>query len=92
MMKTRKSLPMFLFVAAVVAAVPIGWAAPVQAQGAPQGAPSMGAGAQIVQGKVTALDPAKGMLTLEDGTQLTIPSKRGPSSGRASKSSPGRKC
>jgi len=72
-MKTRTSLPMFLFVAAVVAAVPIGWAAEVQAQGAPQGAPSMGAGAQIVQGKVTALDPAKGMLTLEDGTQLTIP-------------------
>ena len=72
-MKTCKSLPIVLLVAAVVAAVPIGWAGQVQAQGAPQGAPSMGAGAQVVQGKITALDPTKGMLTLEDGTQLTIP-------------------
>ena len=46
MMKTRKSLPMFLLVAAVVAAVPIGWAAQVQAQGAPQGSPQRAAQGQ----------------------------------------------
>ena len=74
-MKTRTSLPMFLFVAAVVAAVPIGWAAPVQAQGAPQGAqpPGPTAAAQLVEGKVAALDPSGNKLTLEDGTQLTVP-------------------
>ena len=72
-MKTRKSLGIVLLVAVIATAVPIGGAVQAQAQGAPQGSPSMGAGAQIVQGKITALDPAKGMLTLEDGTQLTIP-------------------
>lgn len=73
MMKTHKSLGIVLLVAAIVAAVPIGWAVQVQAQGAPQGSPQMAAGAQQVQGKVTALDAAKRTLTLEDGTQLTIP-------------------
>jgi hypothetical protein len=72
-MKTRMSFRIILLAAAVVAAVPIGWAVQVQAQGAPQGAPPMAAGAQQVQGKITALDSSKGMLTLEDGTQLTIP-------------------
>ena len=74
MMKTRTSLHMFLLVA-VVAAVPIGWAVQVQAQGAPQGAqpPGPTAGAQLVEGKVAALDPSGQKLTLEDGTQLTVP-------------------
>ena len=72
-MKTRRSLPMFLLAAVVVATVPIGWAAQVQAQGAPQGSPQMTSGAQQVEGKVAALDPSGKMLTLEDGTQLTIP-------------------
>ena len=72
-MKTRMSLRIVLLVVAVVAAVPIGWAVQVQAQGAPQGFPQMAAGAQQVQGKVTALDSAKRTLTLDDGTELTIP-------------------
>ena len=72
-MKTRKSLRMFLLVAVVVAAVPMTWPGQVQAQGASQGSPQMAAGAQQVQGKITALDPSRKMLTLEDGTRLTIP-------------------
>ena len=74
-MKTGKSLWILILVAAIVAAVPIGWTVQVQAQGAPQGSPHMGpmAGAQQVQGKITALDPSKHMLTLDDGTRLTIP-------------------
>ena len=72
-MKTRKSLRMFLLVAVVVAAVPMTWPGQVQAQGASQGSPQMAAGAQQVQGKITTLDPSRKMLTLEDGTRLTIP-------------------
>ncbi len=30
------------------------------------------AGAQQVEGRITALDPAKRMLTLDDGTRLTM--------------------
>lgn len=70
-MKTHKSLGIVLLVAAIVAAVPIGGAVQVQAQGAPQGGQM--AGGQQVEGKVASLDPSGKMLTLEDGTQLTIP-------------------
>ena len=73
MMKTRTSLHMFLLVVAVVAAVPIRWAVPVQAQGAPHGSPQMAPSAQLVEGKVVALDPSGKTLTLDDGTELTVP-------------------
>lgn len=72
-MKTRTSVRIVLLIAAILAAVPIGWAVQVQAQGASQASPQMAAGAQQVQGKIAALDPAKRSLTLEDGTRLTIP-------------------
>ena len=72
-MKTRMSFRIVLLVAAVVAAVPIGWAVPVQAQGAPQGFPQMAPSAQLVEGKVVALDPSGKTLTLDDGTELTVP-------------------
>lgn len=75
-MKTRRSLQIVLLVAVVVAVVPVVWIAQVQAQAAPQGSQPVGltAGAQHeVQGKITAVDPSRKMLTLEDGTRLTIP-------------------
>ncbi len=70
-LKTRKLLQIVLLVVAVVAAVPIGWAVQVQAQGTSPAGPT--AGAQQIEGKITALDAAKRMLTLDDGTRLTIP-------------------
>lgn len=74
-MKTRNSLWNVVFAAALVAAVPIGWAVQVQAQGAPPASPQPGqmAGAQQVEGKVATLDPSGTKLTLEDGTELTVP-------------------
>jgi len=72
-MKTRKSFQIVLLVAVVVAVVPMIWPGQVQAQGASQGSPQMAAGAQQVQGKITAVDPSRKTLTLEDGTRLTIP-------------------
>jgi Cu/Ag efflux protein CusF len=76
-MKMRTSLRMFLLVAAVVAAVSIGWALDVHAQGAPQSAPQMGSGLRGMQhevhGMVKDLDPSGKSLTLDDGTRLTIP-------------------
>jgi hypothetical protein len=74
-MKTHMSCRIILLVATVAAAVPFGWAGQVRAQGAPQGAPPMATAdaQQQVEGKVAALDPSGKMLTLEDGTELTIP-------------------
>jgi hypothetical protein len=75
-MKTRKSLRRLLLTAALAAAVPMVWTVPVHAQGAPQGSPQMLPGKGMpheVEGRIKGLDPYRRMLTLEDGTQLTIP-------------------
>jgi hypothetical protein len=76
-MTTRKLFRRILVAATVVAALPTAWTLPVHGQGGPQGSPQMLPGGsmqqQEVQGTVKNLDPSRGMLTLEDGTQLTIP-------------------
>jgi hypothetical protein len=54
--------------------MPVGWISEVHAQATPgyQG-PSAAGTMQRVEGKIKSLDPSGRMLTLEDGTQLTIP-------------------
>jgi Cu/Ag efflux protein CusF len=69
-MKMRKALRMSLLVTAMVAVLPLAWALDVHAQGATTGA---GAMQQEVRGMIKDLDPSGRMLTLDDGTQLTIP-------------------
>ena len=62
-----------LVLVALLVAMPVGWVRDIHAQATPgsQGPP---AGAmQHVEGKIQSLDPSGRMLTLEDGTQLTIP-------------------
>jgi Cu/Ag efflux protein CusF len=72
-MKWRKPLRTVVLVAAVLAVMPIRWAAPAQAQGAAQSVARMAADAQQAQGTITTLDPGTRTLTLDDGTRLTIP-------------------
>ena len=64
----------FLVLVALLVAMPVGWVSQIHAQATPgyQGAPAPGA-MQHVEGKIKSLDPSGRMLTLEDGTQLTIP-------------------
>ena len=69
-MKKYKALRMSLLVAAMVVALPLGWALDVYAQGATPGA---GAMQQEVRGTIKDVDPSGRMLTLDDGTRLTIP-------------------
>ncbi len=72
MKNTRR---IFLILVALLVATPIGWVSEIPAQTGPggqQGAPKPG-NAMEVQGKVKSVDPSGRMVTLEDGTQLTIP-------------------
>ena len=69
-MKKHKALRTSLLVAAMVAALPLAWTLDVHAQGATPGA---GAMQQEVRGMIKDVDPSGRMLTLDDGTQLTIP-------------------
>jgi hypothetical protein len=64
-----------LVLVALLVAMPVGWVSDVHAQATPgsQGPPAAGGMQQQVEGKIKSLDPSGRMLTLEDGTQLTIP-------------------
>lgn len=76
-MKLRKSLWIIPLVAGIVAASPLAWTLEVHAQGGPPGSlqvlPGTGGMQQEVQGMIKDLDPSRRVLTLDDGTQLTIP-------------------
>ncbi len=62
---------------ALLAALPVGWGSAAYAQAMPGAQASPAAkGMQQVEGKIKSVDPSPRMwtlLTLEDGTQLTIP-------------------
>lgn len=68
MTNTRRLL---LIMVAVLVAVPM-WGNAIQAQMAPPGAPA-GAATNQIQGKIASVDPSGKMVTLDNGTQLTIP-------------------
>ncbi len=68
MNNTRRIL---LILLALLMAVPVGWVGDIYAQAGPQ-APGA-ARPQQVEGKIKNVDPSGRMVTLEDGTQLTIP-------------------
>ncbi len=65
----------FRILIALLVAMPIGWAGDIHAQTGPsiaQGAPGTGQTMQV-EGKIKSVDPSGRMVTLDDGTQLTIP-------------------
>ena len=73
-MKTNTLRRTLLVLVALLVAMPVGWVSDVHAQATPGSqAPPAAKGMQQVEGKIKSLDPSGRMLTLEDGTQLTIP-------------------
>ena len=73
-MKTNNLPRTFIVLVTLLVAMPVGWISEVHAQTAPgYQAPSAAGTMQQVEGKIKSLDPSGRMLTLEDGTQLTIP-------------------
>ncbi len=63
-----------LVLAALLVALAMGWVSDVHAQATPGAqAPPAAGSMQQVEGKIKSLDPWGRMLTLEDGTELTIP-------------------
>lgn len=76
----RRMLPLLV---ALLVAIPLGWLSDTYAQSGPLGSPgppgasgmqAPGAGMmQRVEGKIKSMDPSGRRLTLEDGTELTLP-------------------
>ena len=73
-MKTNNLRRILLVLVTLLVAMPVGWVSDVHAQATPGAqAPPAAGKMQQVEGKIKSLDPSGRMLTLEDGTQLTIP-------------------
>ncbi|MFB3818154.1 MAG: DUF1344 domain-containing protein [Candidatus Methylomirabilales bacterium] len=66
----------FLTLAALLLILPVGWVSQSAAQVSPQAPPAApGAGGmQQIEGKIASVDRSSRTVTLDDGTQLTIPS------------------
>jgi hypothetical protein len=65
----------FRILIALLVAMPIVWVGEIHAQTGPQlaqGVPGAGQTMQV-EGKIASVDPSGRMVTLDDGTQLTIP-------------------
>ena len=71
-MKTHTLRRTLLVLVALLVALPEGWVSDAQAPPGGQ-APPVAGKMQQVEGKIKSLDPWGRMLTLEDGTELTIP-------------------
>jgi hypothetical protein len=69
-MNTNTLRPTLLILVALLVALPLGWVSQSYGQA---GQPPAAGAMQQVEGKIKSLDPSGRMLTLEDGTQLTIP-------------------
>jgi hypothetical protein len=68
---TLRRISVLLFAFLVV--LPLAWVSESHAQGYPQGsAPAVG-GMHQIEGAIKSVDPSGRMLTLDDGTELTIP-------------------
>jgi hypothetical protein len=73
-MKKQTSRWISLLLFALLVGMPGVWVSAVHAQAGSQGTGTTAGGMQQIQGAIQSVDPSGRMLTLKDGTQLTIPS------------------
>ncbi|MBP1774072.1 MAG: hypothetical protein H6Q86_78 [candidate division NC10 bacterium] len=69
-MKKHTLRPISVLLLAFLVVLPLAWVSESHAQGS---APAAG-GMKQIEGAIKSVDPSGRMVTLEDGTQLTIPS------------------
>lgn len=72
-MTKHTSQGMSLLLVALLVAMPLAWVSESHAQSGPKAGAAAAGAMQQIQGKIQSVDPSGAMLTLEDGTQLTIP-------------------
>ena len=67
-MKKHTLRPISVLLLAVLVVLPLAWVSESHAQANPQGG-----GVKQIEGAIKSVDPTGRMLTLDDGTELTIP-------------------
>jgi Cu/Ag efflux protein CusF len=72
-MKKNALRPISVLLLTLLAVMPMAWVSESHAQSMPQGSAPAGGGMKHIEGAIKSVDPSGKMVTLDDGTQLTIP-------------------
>jgi|MudIll2142460700_1097286.scaffolds.fasta_scaffold17079_4 Cu/Ag efflux protein CusF len=72
-MKKDALRPISALLLALLAVMPLAWASESHAQAMPQSGASAAGGMKQIEGAIKSVDSSGRMVTLDDGTQLTIP-------------------
>jgi Cu/Ag efflux protein CusF len=72
-MKKNTLRPISVLLLALLVVLPLAWVSESHAQASPQGSAPAAAGMKQIEGAIKSVDPSGRMVTLDDGTQLTIP-------------------
>jgi hypothetical protein len=72
-MKKNMSRRISVLLLALLVVMPLAWVSESHAQASPQGSAPAAGGMKQIEGAIKSVDPSGRMVTLDDGTQLTIP-------------------
>ena len=72
-MKKNTLRPIFVLLLAILVILPLAWVSESHAQASPQGSAPATGGTRQIEGAIKSVDSSGRMVTLDDGTQLTIP-------------------
>ena len=72
-MKKHTLRPISVLLLAVLVVLPLAWVSESHAQASPQGSAPAAGGMKQIEGAIKSVDPSGRMVTLDDGTKLTIP-------------------
>ena len=72
-MKRNPSRPISVLLLALLVVLPLAWVSESHAQASPRGRAPAGGDSRQIEGAIKSVDPSGRMLTLADGTQLTLP-------------------
>ena len=72
-MKNNTLRPISVLLLTLLVVMPLAWVSESYAQASPQGSAPAAGGMRQIEGAIKSVDPAGRMLTLADGTELTLP-------------------
>ncbi len=72
-MKKDALRPISVLLLVLLAVMPLAWVSESHAQAMPQGSAPAAGGMKQIEGAIQSVDPSGTKVTLDDGTQLTIP-------------------
>ena len=72
-MTKNRLRPISVLLLVFLLVMPLAWVSESHAQASPQGSAPAAGGMKQIEGAIKSVDPSRRMVTLDDGTKLTIP-------------------